>query len=215
MKDDEGGEDSSTEAENAPVYNKIIAALEERGIPKEQIVFIQSAKNKEQMEEIFKKVDSGDIRILIGSTQKMGAGTNCQHHLVALHDLDAPWRPRDLEQRHGRILRQGNPNKEVEIFNYVLQDSFDPIMWEKLKNKAAIVAQAMSSNMQQRTVEDADLVTLTYADAENAGTSDPLVKERIALDSEIKKYKHAQVAFNRKMATLKAPWKQPRRKSRS
>lgn len=191
--------DDGTETENASVYGKIIEALEERGIPKEQIVFIQSAKNKAQMEEIFKKVDSGDIRILIGSTQKMGAGTNCQHHLVALHDLDAPWRPRDLEQRHGRILRQGNPNKEVEIFNYVLQDSFDPIMWEKLKNKAAIVAQAMSSNMQQRTVEDADLVTLTYADAENAGTSDPLVKERIALDSEIKKYKHAQVAFNRKM----------------
>ena len=202
--DGEKGEDNSAEAENAPVYNKIIKALEERGIPKDQIVFIQSAKNKAQMDDIFNKVDNGDIRILIGSTQKMGAGTNCQHHLVALHDLDAPWRPRDLEQRHGRILRQGNENKEVEIFNYVLQDSFDPIMWEKLKNKAAIVAQAMSSNMQQRTVEDADLVTLTYADAENAGTSDPLVKERISLDSEIKKYKHAQVSFNRKM--IEAEW---------
>lgn len=199
-KESDTESDDGTETENASVYGKIIEALEERGVPKEQIVFIQSAKNKAQMEEIFKKVDSGDIRILIGSTQKMGAGTNCQHHLVALHDLDAPWRPRDLEQRHGRILRQGNPNKEVEIFNYVLQDSFDPIMWEKLKNKASIVAQAMSSNMQQRTVEDADLVTLTYADAENAGTSDPLVKERIALDSEIKKYKHAQVAFHRKMS---------------
>ena len=198
--DGEKGEDNGAETENAPVYNKIIKALEERGIPKEQIVFIQSAKNKAQMDDIFNNVDNGDIRICIGSTQKMGAGTNCQHHLVALHDLDAPWRPRDLEQRHGRILRQGNENKEVEIFNYVLQDSFDPIMWEKLKNKAAIVAQAMSSNMQQRTVEDADLVTLTYADAENAGTSDPLVKERIALDSEIKKFKHAQVAFHRKMS---------------
>ena len=199
-KESDTESDDGTETEHASVYGKIIESLEERGVPKEQIVFIQSAKNKAQMEEIFKKVDSGDIRILIGSTQKMGAGTNCQHHLVALHDLDAPWRPRDLEQRHGRILRQGNPNKEVEIFNYVLQDSFDPIMWEKLKNKASIVAQAMSSNMQQRTVEDADLVTLTYADAENAGTSDPLVKERIALDSEIKKYKHAQVAFHRKMS---------------
>lgn len=199
-KESDTESDDGTETENASVYGKIIEALEERGVPEKQIVFIQSAKNKAQMEEIFKKVDSGDIRILIGSTQKMGAGTNCQHHLVALHDLDAPWRPRDLEQRHGRILRQGNPNKEVEIFNYVLQDSFDPIMWEKLKNKASIVAQAMSSNMQQRTVEDADLVTLTYADAENAGTSDPLVKERIALDSEIKKYKHAQVAFHRKMS---------------
>lgn len=200
-KEDAEENDNGAEAENASVYSKIITALQERGIPKEQIAFIQSAKNKAQMEEIFKKVDSGDIRILIGSTQKMGAGTNCQHHLVALHDLDAPWRPRDLEQRHGRILRQGNPNKEVEIFNYVLQDSFDAVMWEKLKNKAAIVAQAMSSNMQQRAVEDADLVTLTYADAENAGTSDPLVKERITLDSEIKKYKHAQVAFNRKMSS--------------
>lgn len=200
-KEDAEENDNGAEAENASVYSKIITALQERGIPKEQIAFIQSAKNKAQMEEIFKKVDSGDIRILIGSTQKMGAGTNCQHHLVALHDLDAPWRPRDLEQRHGRILRQGNPNKEVDIFNYVLQDSFDAVMWEKLKNKAAIVAQAMSSNMQQRAVEDADLVTLTYADAENAGTSDPLVKERISLDSEIKKYKHAQVAFNRKMSS--------------
>lgn len=198
------GDDKDAEADNAGVYKKIITALQERGIPKNQIVFIQSAKNKAQMDAIFEKVDKGDIRILIGSTQKMGAGTNCQHHLVALHDLDAPWRPRDLEQRHGRILRQGNPNKEVEIFNYVLQDSFDAVMWEKLKNKAAIVAQAMSNNMQQRTVEDADLVTLTYADAENAGTSDPLVKERITLDSEIKKYKHAQVAFNRKVSTAEA-----------
>lgn len=197
-------DDKDAEADNAGVYKKIITALQERGIPKNQIVFIQSAKNKAQMDAIFEKVDKGDIRILIGSTQKMGAGTNCQHHLVALHDLDAPWRPRDLEQRHGRILRQGNPNKEVEIFNYVLQDSFDAVMWEKLKNKAAIVAQAMSNNMQQRTVEDADLVTLTYADAENAGTSDPLVKERITLDSEIKKYKHAQVAFNRKVSTAEA-----------
>lgn len=198
------GDDKDAEADNAGVYKKIITALQERGIPENQIVFIQSAKNKAQMDAIFEKVDKGDIRILIGSTQKMGAGTNCQHHLVALHDLDAPWRPRDLEQRHGRILRQGNPNKEVEIFNYVLQDSFDAVMWEKLKNKAAIVAQAMSNNTQQRTVEDADLVTLTYADAENAGTSDPLVKERITLDSEIKKYKHAQVAFNRKVSTAEA-----------
>ena len=197
-------DDKDAEADNAGVYKKIITALQERGIPENQIVFIQSAKNKAQMDAIFEKVDKGDIRILIGSTQKMGAGTNCQHHLVALHDLDAPWRPRDLEQRHGRILRQGNPNKEVEIFNYVLQDSFDAVMWEKLKNKAAIVAQAMSNNMQQRTVEDADLVTLPYADAENAGTSDPLVKERITLDSEIKKYKHAQVAFNRKVSTAEA-----------
>lgn len=198
---EENAEEAADEAEseNTPVYNKIIMALEERGIPKDQIAFAQSAKNKDQLDDLFKRVNDGKVRVLIGSTQKMGAGTNCQEHLVALHDLDTPWRPRDLEQRHGRILRQGNKNKEVEIFNYVLQDSFDPVMWEKLKNKAAIVAQAMSGNLQERTVEDADLVTLTYADAENAGTSDPLVKERIKLDSDIKKYKHAQTAFNRKV----------------
>lgn len=130
--DSTGGE---SESENAAAYEKLIQALKDRGIPEKQIAFVQSAKNKTQMDAMFQKVDNGDIRILIGSTTKMGAGTNCQHHLVALHDLDAPWRPRDLEQRHGRILRQGNQNKEVEIFNYVVQDSFDANMWEKLKIK--------------------------------------------------------------------------------
>lgn len=196
--------DDDNEAENASVYEKLIKALRSRGIPNDQIAFVQSAKNKSQMDELFQKVDSGDVRILIGSTQKMGAGTNCQHHLVALHDLDAPWRPRDLEQRHGRILRQGNPNKEVEIFNYVVQDSFDANMWEKLKNKAAIIAQAMSSNTQLRAVEDADLVTLGYAEIEGAATGNPLIKEQLSLTSEVTKYAHAQTAFKKRQRDAQA-----------
>ena len=190
-----GGE---SESENAAAYEKLIRALKDRGIPEKQIAFVQSAKNKTQMDAMFQKVDNGDIRILIGSTTKMGAGTNCQHHLVALHDLDAPWRPRDLEQRHGRILRQGNQNKEVEIFNYVVQDSFDANMWEKLKNKAAIIAQAMSNNTQLRAVEDADLVTLDYAEIEGAATGNPLIKEQLKLTNEVTKYAHGQTAFKKR-----------------
>lgn len=196
--------DDDNEAENASVYEKLMRALRNRGIPNDQIAFVQSAKNKSQMDELFQRVDSGDVRILIGSTKKMGAGTNCQHHLVALHDLDAPWRPRDLEQRHGRILRQGNPNKEVEIFNYVVQDSFDANMWEKLKNKAAIIAQAMSSNTQLRAVEDADLVTLGYAEIEGAATGNPLIKEQLSLNNEVTKYAHAQTAFKKRQRDAQA-----------
>lgn len=190
--------DGGEETENEGAYEKLIAALKRHGIPAKQIAFVQSAKNKEEMDALFQKVNEGDIRILIGSTQKMGAGTNCQKHLVALHDLDAPWRPRDLEQRHGRILRQGNSNEEVEIFNYVVQDSFDANMWEKLKNKAAIIAQAMSSDTTIRAVEDADLVTLSYAEVEGAATGNPLIKERLNLNNEVTKYAHAQTAFKRR-----------------
>ena len=131
----------------------------------------------------------------------MGAGTNCQHHLAALHDLDAPWRPRDLEQRHGRILRQGNQNSEVEIFNYVIKDSFDANMWEKLKNKASIIAQAMSDNTNLRVVEDADIATLSYAEIEGAATGNPLIKDQLKLNNEVTKYSHASTEFNRKVHT--------------
>lgn len=185
------------EVENVKVYQKLKDRLIAMGIPKKQIAFVQDAKTKAKLDELFRKVDAGEIRILIGSTQKMGAGTNCQHHLVALHDIDAPWRPRDLEQRHGRILRQGNPNKEVEIFNYVVQDSFDANMWEKLKNKAAIISQAMSGNTQLRAVEDADPVTLTYAEAEGAATGNPLIKKQLDLQGEVTKLANAVTAFKR------------------
>ena len=191
--EDDAADDA--EKENGEVYARLMQALRERGIQSDQIAFVQSAKNKDQQRELFEKVDNGEIRILIGSTSKMGAGTNCQHHLVALHDLDAPWRPRDLEQRHGRILRQGNLNDEVEIFNYVIKDSFDANMWEKLKNKASIIAQAMSKNTGVRVVEDADMVTLSYADVENAATGNPLIKKRLAMKGELTKLTNASRQF--------------------
>lgn len=191
--EDDAADDA--EKENGEVYARLMQALRERGIPSDQIAFVQSAKNKDQQRELFEKVDNGEIRILIGSTSKMGAGTNCQHHLVALHDLDAPWRPRDLEQRHGRILRQGNLNDEVEIFNYVIKDSFDANMWEKLKNKASIIAQAMSKNTGVRVVEDADMVTLSYADVENAATGNPLIKKRLTMKGELTKLTNASRQF--------------------
>lgn len=191
--EDDAADDA--EKENGEVYARLMQALRERGIPSDQIAFVQSAKNKDQQRELFEKVDNGEIRILIGSTSKMGAGTNCQHHLVALHDLDAPWRPRDLEQRHGRILRQGNLNDEVEIFNYVIKDSFDANMWEKLKNKSSIIAQAMSKNTGVRVVEDADMVTLSYADVENAATGNPLIKKRLTMKGELTKLTNASRQF--------------------
>ena len=193
--------DDDSEGDNASVYDRLMDALKRRGIPDEQIAFVQQAKNKDEQAELFQKVDRGDLRILIGSTARMGAGTNCQHHLVALHDLDAPWRPRDLEQRHGRILRQGNQNSEVEIFNYVIKDSFDANMWEKLKNKASIIAQAMSDNTNLRVVEDADIATLSYAEIEGAATGNPLIKDQLKLNNEVTKYSHASTEFNRKIHT--------------
>lgn len=189
-----------TESENASVYTKLIETLKRKGIPKEQIAFVQQAKTKDEQAELFQKVDRGDLRILIGSTTRMGAGTNCQHHLVALHDLDAPWRPRDLEQRHGRILRQGNENSEVEIFNYVIKDSFDANMWEKLKNKASIIAQAMSENDGARVVEDVDMVALSYAEIEGAATGNPLIKEQLDLNNEVAKYTNASTQHSRKIS---------------
>ena len=195
---EDDGVDNDGEAENEAVYTKLMKALRDRGIPENQIGFIQSAKSKEKADEMFQKVDSGELRILIGSTQRMGAGTNCQHHLVALHDLDAPWRPRDLEQRHGRILRRGNPNKEVEIFNYVVKGSFDANMWEKLKNKAAIIAQAMSGDTGIRAMEDADLVALGYAELEGAATDNPLIRERLELNNKVTRYTNAQTVFEKK-----------------
>ena len=187
----------SAEAENKAVYTRLMESLVAHGIPREQIAFVQEAKNKQAQDEMFQKVDNGELRVIIGSTQKMGAGTNFQHHLVAEHHLDAPWRPRDIEQREGRIIRQGNPNSEVEIFTYVVKDSFDANMWEKIKNKAAIIQQAMSDNIADRSVEDADLVTLSYADVEGAATGNPLIRKKLDADAEVAKYTNASVQFQR------------------
>ena len=209
--DDAGDSDTPEEGANVTAYEEIKKMLIKRGVPANEIAFIHDAKNREQKEELFAKVREGSVRVLIGSTEKMGAGTNVQKKLVALHHVDAPWRPRDIEQREGRILRQGNENKEVEIFNYVTKDSFDANMWEKLKNKATMIAQAMSDNLTGRTLEDADANVLSFAEIESLASGNPLVAERVAVSAELTKlealygnYRKMQATNERKAAKLPA-----------
>lgn len=189
---DKINESDNTEAKNEAednnnitVYDEIKKALIKKGIPANQIAFIHDAKTKVQKEQLFERCRQGQIRVLIGSTEKMGAGTNIQKKLVALHHVDAPWRPRDIEQREGRILRQGNDNKEVEIFNYVTKGSFDANMWEKLKNKATMIGQAMSGNFVQRSLEDADATVLSFAEVEALASGNPLMAERVMVNAKL------------------------------
>lgn len=193
-------EEAAEEGENVTAYEEIKKMLLKKGIPSKEIAFIHDAKTKVQKEELFAKVRAGDVRVLIGSTEKMGAGTNIQDKLVALHHVDAPWRPRDIEQREGRILRKGNQNEEVEIFNYVTKDSFDANMWEKLKNKAAMINQAMSNNLSGRTIEDADANVLTFAEVEALASGNPLMAERTMVSAELNKYETLHAAYTRAQA---------------
>lgn len=192
--------EAAEDGENVTAYEEIKKMLLKKGIPSKEIAFIHDAKTKEQKEELFAKVRAGDVRVLIGSTEKMGAGTNIQDKLVALHHVDAPWRPRDIEQREGRILRKGNQNKEVEIFNYVTKDSFDANMWEKLKNKASMINQAMSNNLSGRTIEDADANVLTFAEVEALASGNPLMAERTMVSAELNKYETLHAAYTRAQA---------------
>jgi N12 class adenine-specific DNA methylase len=144
------------------VYDDIKKKLKDKGIPEEQIAFIHDANSETQKKELFAKVRNGQMRVLIGSTQKMGSGTNVQHKLVALHDLDCPWRPSDLEQRSGRILRQGNTNPEVEIFRYVTEQTFDAYLYQLVENKQKFISQIMTSKSPVRTAEDIDETSLSY-----------------------------------------------------
>lgn len=180
--------EAAEDGENVTAYEEIKKMLVKQGVPAEEVAFIHDAKTKEQKEELFAKVRDGRVRVLIGSTEKMGAGTNVQQKLVALHHVDAPWRPRDIEQREGRILRQGNENAEVEIFNYVTKDSFDANMWEKLKNKATMIAQALSNNLTGRTLEDADATVLSFAEIESLASGNPLIMEKVSIEADLNKY---------------------------
>ena len=180
--------DEAEDQDNITAYEQIRDMLVKQGIPSNEIAFIHDAKNQAQKAELFEKVRNGDVRVLIGSTEKMGAGTNIQTRLVALHHVDAPWRPRDIEQREGRILRQGNMNKEVEVFNYVTKDSFDANMWEKLKNKATMISQAMSNNLTTRQIEDMDATVLSFGEVEAAASGNPLMAERVGVNAEVNKY---------------------------
>lgn len=192
--------EAAEDGENVTAYEEIKKSLVKQGVPPEEVAFIHDAKTKEQKEELFAKVRDGRVRVLIGSTEKMGAGTNVQQKLVALHHVDAPWRPRDIEQREGRILRQGNENAEVEIFNYVTKDSFDANMWEKLKNKATMIAQALSNNLSGRTLEDADANVLSFAEIESLASGNPLVAERVAVNAELNKYEALYASYRKNRA---------------
>lgn len=181
VEEKEEAEDNS----NITVYAEIKKGLIKKGISANQIAFIHDAKTKVQKEQLFERCRQGQVRVLIGSTEKMGAGTNIQNKLVAEHHVDAPWRPRDIEQREGRILRQGNENEEVEIFNYVTKGSFDANMWEKLKNKATMIGQAMSGNLVQRSLEDADATVLSFAEVEALASGNPLMAERVMVNAKL------------------------------
>ena len=178
---------STPDPERFNVYHDIRAKLLKAGVPEREIAFIHDAETDTAKRLLFSSVNSGRIRILLGSTEKMGAGTNVQRRLVALHHLDAPWRPRDIEQREGRILRQGNDNKEVRIFRYVTEGSFDAYMWQTLETKARFIHQVMRGETSVRAAEDLESSALTYAEIKAIASGNPAVVEKIKIDTEIRK----------------------------
>ena len=171
------------------VYDDIREKLVARGIPREQIAFIHEANTEARKKELFAKVRSGQVRVLMGSTFKMGAGMNVQDRLVALHDLDAPWRPGDLEQRSGRIIRQGNRNKQVHIFRYVTEATFDAYLWQTLENKQKFISQIMTSKSPVRSCEDIDETALSYAEIKALCAGDERIKEKMDLDVDVARLK--------------------------
>ena len=183
--------DAETEPEEPPftIYDDIREKLVARGIPREQIAFIHEANTEVRKKELFAKVRSGQVRVLMGSTFKMGAGMNVQDRLVALHDLDCPWRPGDLEQRSGRIIRQGNRNKEVHIYRYVTESTFDAYLWQTVENKQKFISQIMTSKSPVRSCEDIDEAALSYAEIKALASGNPMIKEKMDLDIEVSKLK--------------------------
>ena len=171
------------------VYDDIHAKLLELGIPENEIAFIHNAKSEVQKKDLFGKVRSGQVRILLGSTQRMGAGTNCQQKLIALHHLDCPWRPSDLQQREGRIIRQGNENSEVDIYSYVTEGTFDAYLYQLVESKQKFISQIMTSKSPVRSAEDVDEQALSYAEIKALASGNPMIKEKMDLDIEVSKLK--------------------------
>ena len=171
------------------VYDDIREKLVARGIPREEIAFIHEANTETRKKELFAKVRSGQVRVLMGSTFKMGAGMNVQDRLVALHDLDCPWRPGDLEQRSGRIIRQGNRNKEVHIYRYVTESTFDAYLWQTVENKQKFISQIMTSKSPVRSCEDVDETALSYAEIKALCAGDERIKEKMDLDVDVARLK--------------------------
>jgi len=171
------------------VYEDIRTKLIELGVPENEIAFIHNAKSEVQKKDLFAKVRAGQVRILLGSTQRMGAGTNCQQKLVALHHLDCPWRPSDLQQREGRIIRQGNENKEVDIYSYVTEGTFDAYLYQLVESKQKFISQIMTSKSPVRSAEDVDEQALSYAEIKALASGNPMIKEKMDLDIEVSKLK--------------------------
>ena len=182
-------------SERFSLYDYIKETLIEKGIPEDEICFIHDAKNEIQREKIFSDMRNGNKRIIIGSTQKMGTGTNIQDRLVSLHHLDCPYRPADLEQREGRIIRQGNMNKEVNIYRYATKNTFDSYLWQIVEQKQKFISQIMTSKSVQRTFEDNDETALSFAEVKALATGNPLIKEKMEIDNDIAKLKMLKVEY--------------------
>lgn len=194
--------DMSTPSSDFNIYDDIKTKLIDMGVPENEIEFIHKAKNNMEKDAIFDKVRKGEIRVLLGSTQKMGAGTNAQDKLIAIHDLDIPWRPADLSQRAGRIVRQGNENNEVHIFRYVTENTFDAYLFQTLENKQKYISQIMTSKTPVRVAEDVDEATLNYAEIKALATGNPLIKEKMDLDVEVSKLKMLESNFKSNLYKL-------------
>ena len=171
------------------VYDDIRKKLIERGIPESEVKFIHEADTDIKKKELFQKTRKGEVRVLLGSTQKMGAGTNVQDRLIALHDVDCPWRPADLEQRSGRIIRQGNSNPKVEIYRYVTKQTFDAYLYQLVEGKQKFASQIMTSKSPVRSAEDIDETALSYAEIKMLATGNPYIKEKMDLDIQVQKLK--------------------------
>jgi N12 class adenine-specific DNA methylase len=200
-------------------YDDLKTKLMKKGIPEREIAFIQDYDSDVAKSSLFKKVRAGQVRVLMGSTQKMGTGTNVQDRLIALHHLDAPWRPADIEQREGRILRQGNKNPEVKIFRYVSEGSFDAYMWGVLETKAKFIGQIMSRQSHVRKIEDMDAPALTYAEVKAIASGNPLVIEKAQADAEVMRLtrlrsQHSEALFHARRSLRHAQEDVPRLEER-
>ncbi len=184
------------------VYDDIRSKLIAKGVPKAEIEYIHNADSEAKKKDLFSKVRSGQVRILMGSTAKMGAGTNVQTKLIALHDVDCPWRPSDLEQRHGRIIRQGNENDVVEIYRYVTEATFDAYLYQTIENKQRFISQIMSSKSPVRSCEDVDEATLSYAEVKALCAGNPLIKEKMELEISVAKLKTLEANHRNEMYNL-------------
>ena len=184
------------------VYDDLKAKLIRMGIPEAEIAFIHDAKTEAQKAALFTNVRAGNVRILLGSTAKMGAGTNVQKRLIAEHHLDIPWRPSDIEQREGRILRQGNENKRVDIFRYVTENTFDSYMWQTIENKQKFISQIMTSKSPVRSCEDVDETALSYAEIKALATGNPHIKEKMDLEIEVSRLKLVKANYLSQKYTL-------------